>query len=77
MREGIKAVIDGSLLAIGGRYVIAMRLVSAQTGEALATFRETANDPVMEKVDNDGHVIGFSVLAVSKLSGKPLEVALH
>ncbi|MEO8564470.1 MAG: protein kinase [bacterium] len=42
-REGIKAVIDGSLLGVGGRYVIAMRLVSAQTGEALATFRETAN----------------------------------
>ncbi len=40
-------------------------------------FRETANDQVMEKVDNDGNVIGFSVLAVSKLSDKPLEVALH
>ena len=41
-REGIKAVIDGSLLGVGGRYVIAMRLVSAQSGEELATFRETA-----------------------------------
>ncbi len=43
-REGIKAVIDGSLLGVGGRYVIAMRLVSAQTGEELATFRETADN---------------------------------
>jgi tetratricopeptide (TPR) repeat protein len=43
-REGIKAVIDGSLLGVGGKYVIAMRLVSAQTGEPLATFRQTAND---------------------------------
>jgi len=42
-REGIKAVIDGSLLGVGGRYVVAMRLVSAQTGDELATFRETAN----------------------------------
>jgi eukaryotic-like serine/threonine-protein kinase len=41
-REGIKAVMDGSLLNVGGRYVIALRLVSAQTGEELATFRETA-----------------------------------
>jgi tetratricopeptide (TPR) repeat protein len=43
-REGIKAVIDGSLLGVGGRYVIALRLVSARTGEPLATFRETADD---------------------------------
>ncbi|PYP76701.1 MAG: hypothetical protein DMD35_17805 [Gemmatimonadetes bacterium] len=43
-REGIKAVIDGSLLNVGGRYVIAMRLVSAQSGEELATFRETADN---------------------------------
>jgi tetratricopeptide (TPR) repeat protein len=43
-REGIKAVIDGSLLNVGGRYVLAMRLVSAQTGDELATFRETADN---------------------------------
>jgi tetratricopeptide (TPR) repeat protein len=29
---------------VGGRYVIALRLVSAQTGEELATFRETAEN---------------------------------
>src|SRR5215207_9981647 len=43
-REGIKAVIDGSLIGVGGRYVIAMRLVSAQSGDELATFRETADN---------------------------------
>jgi eukaryotic-like serine/threonine-protein kinase len=43
-REGIKAVIDGSLIGVGGRYVIAMRLVSAQSGEELASFRETADN---------------------------------
>ena len=42
-REGIKAVIDGSLLGVGGRYVLAMRLVSAQSGDELASFRETAD----------------------------------
>jgi tetratricopeptide (TPR) repeat protein len=43
-REGIKAVIDGNLIGVGGRYVIAMRLVSAQSGDELATFRETADN---------------------------------
>jgi uncharacterized protein YuzE len=38
-------------------------------------FRETASDQVME-VDEDGNVIGFSVLRVSALKEKPLEVAL-
>ena len=39
-------------------------------------FRETANDQVMEKVDNDGNVLGFSVLRVSALRDKRLEVSL-
>jgi uncharacterized protein YuzE len=39
-------------------------------------FRETANDQVMEKVDDDGNILGFSVLGVSNLGHQPLEVAL-
>lgn len=39
-------------------------------------FRETANDAVMEKVDADGNVIGFSVLRVSVAKLTPLDVAL-
>ena len=39
-------------------------------------FRETSNAQVMEKVDREGTVIGFSITSVSKLSDKPLEVAL-
>ncbi len=39
-------------------------------------FRETESDHVMEKVDEEGHVIGFSVLRVSAMRDKPLEVAL-
>ena len=38
-------------------------------------FRETENDQVMEKVDNDGNVIGFYVLKVSRLK-QPLDVEL-
>lgn len=43
-REGIKAVIDGEVLALGESYVISAKLISAQTGDVLATFRETADD---------------------------------
>ena len=40
-------------------------------------FRETDNDQVMEKVDPEGNVIGFSITNVSRLTDKPLEVALR
>lgn len=39
-------------------------------------FRETANDQVMEKVDDKGCVIGFSILMVSALQSAPLELTL-
>ncbi len=39
-------------------------------------FRETENDQVMEKVDEEGNVLGFSILNVSALRKAPLEVAL-
>jgi uncharacterized protein YuzE len=39
-------------------------------------FRPTENDQVMEKVDENGNVLGFSVLRVSSLKKVPLEVEL-
>ena len=40
-------------------------------------FRETTHDQVMEKVDETGAVIGFSILNVSTFRGHtPFEVAL-
>ena len=39
-------------------------------------FRETDYDQVMEKVDMQGDVLGFSVLKLSALGKSPLEVAL-
>jgi len=39
-------------------------------------FRETSSDQVMEKVDEEGNILGFSVLKVSSLREAPLEVAL-
>ena len=41
-------------------------------------FRETEIDAVMEKVDEDGNILGFSILKVSALKGQqPLSVALR
>jgi uncharacterized protein YuzE len=41
------------------------------------SFRETANDAVMEKIDARGKVIGFSILNVSALAiRKPFSVTL-
>jgi len=40
-------------------------------------FKETENDAVMEKIDNKGRVIGFSILKVSALKGKkPISLSL-
>jgi uncharacterized protein YuzE len=40
-------------------------------------FRETENDAVMEKVDEEGNIIGFSILKVSALKEKPLSIELE
>jgi len=40
-------------------------------------FRETENDAVMEKVDEEGNIVGFSILRVSALKEKPLSVSLR
>jgi uncharacterized protein YuzE len=40
-------------------------------------FKETENDAVMEKIDNNGEVIGFSILKVSDLKEqKPISLIL-
>lgn len=39
-------------------------------------FKETSNDAVMEKVDNQGNILGFSILNVSEINKFPLSVSL-
>ncbi|MBO1225151.1 MAG: DUF2283 domain-containing protein [Candidatus Scalindua sediminis] len=40
-------------------------------------FKETENDAVMEKIDNNGEVIGFSILKISDLKEqKPISLIL-
>jgi len=41
-------------------------------------FRETDNDAMMEKIDQDGQVIGFSILNVSQTQSEaPISVTLR
>lgn len=45
--------------------------------DAPGYMRETENDAVMERVDLDGDLLGFSILAVSQLAkSKPLMAEL-
>jgi uncharacterized protein YuzE len=40
-------------------------------------FKETENDAVMEKVDKEGNIIGFSILKVSSLREQtPISIGL-
>ena len=40
-------------------------------------FRETEDDRVMEKVDDQERVIGFSILNLSTAQSAPMDVALR
>ena len=69
-REGIKAVVVGDIIALGGNYAVSIRLVSPQNGEELASFRETADGqrallPAIDKLAKDLRArIGESLRAV-------------
>ncbi|HEV8129617.1 MAG TPA: DUF2283 domain-containing protein [Acidobacteriota bacterium] len=40
-------------------------------------FKETENDAVMEKIDSQGNILGFSILKVSALKGRrPISITL-
>lgn len=61
-REGLKAVVVGEIISIGGKYAISTRLVSPQTGEELTRIRVTA--------DNDGEVLPAIDKLAKDLRGK-------
>jgi tetratricopeptide (TPR) repeat protein len=44
IREGLKAVVTGEVHRVGSSYVLSLGLVAAETGETLASLRETASD---------------------------------
>ncbi|MBU6365223.1 MAG: protein kinase [Gemmatimonadetes bacterium] len=57
-REGVKVLVDGKLVKLGGQFILTLRLVSSRTGEELARFRETADDerdmlPMVDRITKD------------------------
>ena len=45
--------------------------------DAVGYMKETKNDALMERVDSQGQIIGFSIIGVSRLKkDKPLEADL-
>ena len=52
-------------------------MLEVQFTDKAGYMHETANDAVMERLDEAGNVLGFSILNVSQLSRqKPLEAEL-
>ena len=44
-REGVRAIVDGSVTGVPGGYILTLQLVTADSGAELASFRETGNGP--------------------------------
>ncbi|MGD8868845.1 MAG: tetratricopeptide repeat protein [Gemmatimonadales bacterium] len=53
IRDGVKAIIAGAINAAGTGFVLSAELVSAESGEVLAAYRETARDStaVIDAID--------------------------
>ena len=57
--------------------ILSVLILSGGQILAAGSMKETRHDAVMERVDAQGRVIGFSVLGVSRFKkGKPLEAEL-
>ena len=52
-REGVKAIIDGTIRSLAGGYAISMRLVTTDSVRELALFQETADGPqdILQAID--------------------------
>jgi tetratricopeptide (TPR) repeat protein len=44
-RGGFKAIVDGDVATVGGAYIVTLRLVTADSGRELTSFRATAKGP--------------------------------
>ena len=45
VREGVKAFVDGEVTGVGAGYIVSIRLVRADSGIELASFRESGDGP--------------------------------
>ncbi|HEY7893441.1 MAG TPA: protein kinase [Gemmatimonadaceae bacterium] len=44
-REGLKAIVSGTITSLGTGFVVTARIVAAESGNELASFQETADNP--------------------------------
>jgi tetratricopeptide (TPR) repeat protein len=53
-REGVRAIVAGSLTPLGAGYVVSIRLVAADSGNELAAFRKTVDSPsqLLDAIDD-------------------------
>ena len=53
-REGVRAIVTGSLTPLSGGYVVSIRLVAADSGNELAAFRKTVDGPsqLLDAIDD-------------------------
>jgi hypothetical protein len=53
LREGAKAIVDGTIRSLAGGYVISLRLVTADSLNELVLYQETANGPqdILQAID--------------------------
>ena len=53
LREGVMAIVDGSVRTLGDGYVLTLRLVSSDSAKELAAFQETADSPreILQAID--------------------------
>jgi len=76
-REGIKAIVDGDVTPLGGGYVVTVRLVAAESGAELASYRQAISNvqeliPALDKLTRQLRgKIGESLKAVQ--ANPPLE----
>ena len=52
-REGVMAIVDGTVRSLGDGYVLSLRLVSADSAKELAAYQETADTPreILQAID--------------------------
>ncbi len=80
LRQGVKAMLAGEISSLGSHYVITLRALNAQTGDALATDQVEAEskDHVLKSLDQAAsslrQQLGESLSSVQKLA-TPLEQA--
>lgn len=53
IREGLRVIVTGEVAAVGSSYVLSAEIVTAQSGEVLAGFRETAknSEDILSAID--------------------------